>query len=211
MYSLIMAGGQANRMKRREKALIQLLGKPLVEYALGSTRAAGLHPVVITTRKTPFTINYCRATGTDWICTEGKGYVADLIESAEILEIKDPFFSMCVDIPGLTGDHIRMILDTYERSAHPALSVWVPCSLHQASGILPVYSEKINGIPASPAGVNILLGDTVTSEQPEEKLIIDDPALVFNLNSPEDLARAEVFFSGRRSAQLPTNPDMLPR
>lgn len=211
MYALIMAGGRANRMNRNEKALIRLLGKPLVQYVLESTRSAGLNPVVITTRKTPFTINYCRATGTDWICTEGKGYVADLIESAEVLEIKDPFFSMCVDIPGLNGDHIRMILDRYERSAHPALSVWVPCSVHHTYGIPPVYSEQVNGIPVSPAGVNILLGSMVTFEQPEEMLIIDDPALAFNLNCPEDLARAEAFFSGRSSAVLPTNPDMLPR
>jgi adenosylcobinamide-phosphate guanylyltransferase len=51
----------------------------------------------------------------------------------------------------------------------------------------------VNGVTASPAGVNILLGERITEPQPELQLLMEDPALAFNINTGNDLECAVRF------------------
>jgi adenosylcobinamide-phosphate guanylyltransferase len=55
------------------------------------------------------------------------------------------------------------------------------------------YREQIGGTDACPAGVNILRGDGIGAEQEEFALLLDEPGLALNVNTREDLARAEAF------------------
>ncbi len=195
MYGLIMAGGLATRLHGGEKALIRVFDKPLIKYVLDTIKKTNLQPVIITSHKTPLTNNYCRAHNLDFIEEDGNGYVNDLISAVEILEITGPFLTICVDILGISDKHLDEISNRYKQSGKPALSVWIPLSCYEKTGVTPQYIEKIDGIDAAPAGINILLGEIVKEEQTEERMIISSPALTFNLNTPDDLLLAEKFFN----------------
>jgi adenosylcobinamide-phosphate guanylyltransferase len=57
------------------------------------------------------------------------------------------------------------------------------------------YHEQIDSVDACPAGVNILRGDRIATEQEEFTLLLDEPRLALNVNTREDLARTEAFLT----------------
>ncbi len=188
MYALIMAGGRGTRLGQGEKALARVLDKPLLSYVLAAVTDAGLDPVVITSPHTPYTANYCRIHDILWICTDGKGYVEDIRQAITELSIKGPCLTICADLPGITAEHIKIARDTFEKSGFPAGSVWVPSPNGHAADTLP-------GIPV---GMNILTGALIDEEQNEIQILISDPLLALNVNTPEDLADAERLLSLKR-------------
>jgi len=194
-----MAGGRGTRLQMGEKGLVRLCDRPLIEYVISTLGESGLEPVVVTTPRTPYTANYCRTREVDQICTEGAGYVEDIAEAVEILGEDGPVLIVCADIPGLSRDHLDMILSSYDAGGKPACSVWIPAYRLKEQGCQVNYTKEIAGTQASPAGLNILLGSSIEDEQDELCLLIDDPALVFNINTREELIAAEQFFRSRRN------------
>ncbi len=190
-----MAGGRGSRLQMGEKGLVRLCDRPLIEYVLDTLENSGFEPVVITTPRSPYTANYCRVRGIDQICTEGVGYVEDLVEAVDILGEKGPVLIVCADIPGLRPEHLDHILSNYEASGNSACSVWIPSSLVPVQGCMQSYTREISGVEAVPAGLNILLGSAITREQDELCILIDDPLLSFNINNQAELIAAEKFFS----------------
>ena len=196
-----MAGGQGSRLKKGEKGLVRLCDRPLIEYVLTTLENSYFEPLVITTPRTPYTANYCRVRGVDQITTEGTGYIEDVVEAVQLAGEDGPVLIICVDTPGLRGDHLDHILSTYYEAEKDACSVWVPVSRAQELGCISQHTQTITGIPAFPAGINILLGERVGLVQEETEILIDDPALAFNINTQSELLIAETFFSGKSSIQ----------
>ena len=193
-----MAGGRGTRLQMGEKGLVRLCDRPLIEYVISTLEDSGFEPVVVTTPRTPYTANYCRTREVDQICTEGAGYVEDIEEAVEILGEEGPVLIVCADIPGLCRDHLDQIVSSYDTGGKPACSVWIPAYRFEEQGCRVHYTKEIAGTQASPAGLNILLGSSIEDEQDELCLLIDDPALVFNVNTREELTAAEEFFKSRR-------------
>ncbi len=192
-----MAGGRGTRLQMGEKGLVRLCDKPLIEYVISTLEESGFEPVVVTTPRTPYTANYCRTREVDQICTEGAGFVEDIAEAVEILGEEGPVLIVCADIPGLRRDHLDQIISSYNAGGKPSCSVWIPSYRFEEHGCRVHYTKEIAGIQASPAGLNILLGSSIEDEQDELSLLIDDPALVFNVNTREELTAAEQFFRSR--------------
>jgi adenosylcobinamide-phosphate guanylyltransferase len=195
MLALVMAGGRGSRLMMGEKALVRLCDRPLIDYVLTTLENAGFDPLVVTTPRTPYTANYCRMRGVDQICTEGIGYIEDIAEAIELTAEVGPALIICVDTPGLCIEHLDKILSTYFASGKDACSVWIPASLMQESGCSASYIQMIGDTPAIPAGINILLGERIDEEQDEVPILIEDPALAFNINTQTELKLAESFFS----------------
>lgn len=196
-----MAGGQGSRLKMGEKGLVRLGDRPLIEYVLTTLENSYFEPLVITTPRTPYTANYCRVRGVDQITTEGIGYIEDVAEAVQLAGEDGPVLIICVDTPGLRTDHLDHILSTYNNAEKDACSVWVPVIRAQELGCIVQYTQLIAGIPASPAGINILLGERIGLVQEETEILIDDPALALNINTQSELHIAETFFSGKSSIQ----------
>jgi adenosylcobinamide-phosphate guanylyltransferase len=193
MRALIMAGGAGSRLRRGEKPLTLVCGRPMVSYIADAFRSAGCEPVVVVSYKTPMTANWCRAQNIAVVRTAGDGYIEDMVSAVCHLEESQPLVISVSDIPCITPGLIRTILEFYERCGKDALSTWVPASrVKSCRGGMP-YHEQIGGIDACPAGVNILRGDGIGAEQAECTFLIDDPRLALNVNTPEDLARTETF------------------
>jgi adenosylcobinamide-phosphate guanylyltransferase len=193
MYALIMAGGSGSRLNRGEKPLISLCGRPMISYVIDAFCAGGFDPVVAASPKTPMTMNWCRAQGIAFCKAEGRGYVEDMISAVEILDEQHPLFVCVSDIPCITAKVIRQIADTYHMSGKDACSSWVPADLVQSCRGEISYMEKVNGIEACPAGVNILRGDLISQPQEELQILLSEPGLALNVNTRADLAKAEEF------------------
>lgn len=198
MRALIMAGGAGNRLKMGEKPLILIYGKPMISYITDAFLSAGCEPVAIVSPNTPMTANWCRAQGISIIRTGGDGYVDDMVCAVHNLEEDKPVIISVSDIPCITPAIIATILRSYRDCGKDALSTWVPARLVKSCrGGMP-YREQIGSVEACPAGVNILRGNDIDTEQEEFSFLLDEPRLALNVNTPEDLARAEAFLASDR-------------
>jgi adenosylcobinamide-phosphate guanylyltransferase len=193
MLALIMAGGEGSRLGMGEKPLVTILGMPMISRVIEAFRGAGLDVVVVATPKTCFTQNWCRAQGIPLFRAAGLGYVEDLIEAVSELDEEAPLFTCGGDMPCITPSAISAIRSAYWDSDYPACSVWIPLATSENLGLSPAYTQLVNGVTASPAGVNILLGERITEPQPELQLLMEDPALAFNINTGNDLECAVRF------------------
>ena len=187
MHALILAGGEGTRLGMGEKPLVSICGRPMVGWVIDACVAAGLDVVVVATRRTPMTLNYLRAQGVDFHLAAGQGYVEDIVEAVTELGIKGPLFTSVADIPCLRPEHVEEIRETYSSQKRPALSTWIPMSLCQPAGCRTDYTEIVDGTPAVPIGVNILLGERINEPQEEYRLLLRDPALARNVNTREEL------------------------
>jgi adenosylcobinamide-phosphate guanylyltransferase len=193
MHALIMAGGAGSRLARGEKPLTLVCGRPMISYITDAFRAARCEPVVVVSPKTPMTANWCRAHDIAVIQTGGEGYIEDMVSAVRNLEEDTSLIISVADIPCITPALITTILRSYHDCGKDALSTWVPAHrVKSCRGGMP-YHERIGGVEACPAGVNILRGEGIDAEQEEFALLLDEPRLALNINTPEDLARTEAF------------------
>lgn len=197
MLALILAGGEGSRLKLGEKALVPVAGRPMLSRVIDAFTGAGVEPVVVTSHKTPYTRNFCRAHGIDTINTAGIGYVEDLQEAVEFSGEEGPLFTSAADIPYLTSDIVTRVRDEYLASGKQACSTWVPISLCERYGMQPRYRQEISGVEATPCALNIFLGALLTDEQDELMILLEEPGLVFNVNTREELEAAELVFKNQ--------------
>ncbi|MDD4126844.1 MAG: NTP transferase domain-containing protein [Methanomicrobium sp.] len=194
MLALIMAGGLGTRMNLGEKPLLTIGKRPMLSYVISAFEDAGFDILVVVTKKVPMTKNWCRANGIEIYQSEGIGYVEDLINCITDIGEEAPFFSCVSDIPGITPQIINKISGIYDNSGMQACSVWVPQALFNENNCKCNYHEKINDIVCCPVGLNILDGADICNEQEELKVLLNEPALTFNVNTQEELKRAEIYF-----------------
>lgn len=197
MRALIMAGGAGSRLAMGEKPLIPVCNRPMISYVIDAFLAAGCEPVVVASRKTPMTMNWCRAQGIAMVRAGGDGFIPDLVKAVHDLEEKSSLFVTVSDIPCLNAETLLTIISQYRVSGKDALSTWVPASLVRSCRDGMPYREQVEGIEACPAGINILRGDLIDREQDEFRFLLSDSRIAMNVNTREDLARAEVFFKKR--------------
>lgn len=195
MLALILAGGEGSRLRLGEKALVMVAGRPMLSRVIDAFTRAGIDAVVVTSNKTPFTRNFCRANDYDFIDTEGIGYVEDMCEAVLMSGEEGPIFTSAADIPFLTPDIIGQVLDRYFESKKPACSTWIPLEICEQYGMKPRYIETVHGVLATPCALNIFLGALVSEVQDEEAVLLHEPGLAFNVNTREELEAAERAFA----------------
>ncbi|MEN6519365.1 MAG: NTP transferase domain-containing protein [Methanospirillum sp.] len=199
MLGLILAGGQGTRYGEGEKPLALCGGRPMIERVADALDGAGLEVVVVASPCTPFTQNWCRAHDLLCVCTEGKGYVEDLVEAADLLGLDEPVLCVSADLPCLTAELVGEVVAAYEAQALPALSVWVP--VEDENNVNAPCIEEVDGRRAVPAGINVLDGGRMNGAQEETRLLLDDPRLRHNVNTPDALKAAEAFLASAESPQ----------
>lgn len=187
MLALILAGGEGTRLGRGEKPLIDICGMPMVARVIDAFTSAGIEVMVAVSARTPMTLNYLRAQRIPFYRAGGRGYVEDIVDAVTELDVSAPLFTSVADLPCLRPDHVKEIRDAYLSQERPALSSWVPRDLCPPGGCRTEYTEVVDGIPSVPVGVNILLGERIAEPQEEHRLLLRDPALAWNVNTPEDL------------------------
>jgi len=196
IIALVMAGGRGSRMNSdREKPLMIVNGKPLIEHVLHALRDSSLVDkiIVATSCHTPETGLHVENLGFEVLKTPGNGYVEDLsfILSQDAFE-DEVILTLTSDLPLITARIIDLVLGEYLKSSTPAMSVMVPVEIFREHGLKP--SLVLQNVV--PSGLNILRGND--TEQDEEVLVLGKIELALNINSPEDIICLEKLWGNSR-------------
>jgi GTP:adenosylcobinamide-phosphate guanylyltransferase len=182
--ALIMAGGKGTRMELDvEKPLVKINEKPMIQYIIDALKNTDKinNIIVATSKNTPETRNFLDKQHIDVIETPGKGYVHDLGFIISNFELDDILLTVTSDLPLINSDILEYVLEEYEKSNKPAMSVLVPVHVFEKYNIKPtmVFENLI------PSGLNILR--SINKTQDEKVLIIERIELALNINTCEDI------------------------
>lgn len=195
--ALIMAGGKGTRMKvNGEKPLIEIEGKPLIQYVIEAVLGAdGLDDLVVATSlNTPKTTEFVKNLDIKVIETPGQGYIEDLgfiLQKSEFRDDDEIILTITADMPLITGEIIDQVLKEYKKCGKPAMCVAVPLEIFRERGLKP----SILMGDAVPSGLNILRRSN--KQQDEEVLRLEKIELALNINSPKDIIVLEKILKRR--------------
>jgi molybdenum cofactor guanylyltransferase len=185
----VMAGGRGTRMGR-PKAAVELGGRPLIAYPLAALAGAGLEAVVVAKRDTPLpelevTVWHEPNEPAHPLC----GILAALEQAGR------PILACGCDMPFLVP---KLLLHLATRSRplvvpraggrlHPLLARYGPALLDPLGRALD---------SAEPLHEVVSRLDPFLVDEHALRRFGDPERLLFNLNTPEDLARAEDLLKG---------------
>jgi adenosylcobinamide-phosphate guanylyltransferase len=197
--ALVMAGGKGTRMKLQvEKPLIEVCGKPVIQYVLAALKGAKKidRIIVATTKSTPKTTVLMRKLGVEVIETPGKDYVSDMGWVVQTLKL-GVFLAIAADLPLVKPEMIDSIVDRYESCGKPALTVAVPLEVKTCLGMCIDYSFKHEEIDAVPVGLNIIDGTKRYGDEwlDQDIYVVNHRELAVNINTVEELKLAESLLS----------------
>jgi len=182
--ALIMAGGKGTRMELDvEKPLVEINEKPMIQYVIDALKNTDkIHNIIVATSgNTRRTKTFLKEQGIDTIETPGDGYVHDLGFIISNFKLDDILLTVTADLPLISSDILDYVLEEYEKSKKPAMSVLVPLHVFEEYGIKPTMMFE-NLIPS---GLNILR--SINKTQDEKVLIIERIELALNINTCEDI------------------------
>jgi adenosylcobinamide-phosphate guanylyltransferase len=192
-----MAGGRGSRLRRGEKPLVTLFGRPLIDYVALALEDSSVDRIfVATTDNVPRTRVWAIERGLSVMETGGYGYVADMIEAVKKAEVTGPIMIIMADLPLVTSDLIDEIIEVYEERPEPALSTHTPLDLHSRLGRRPDSLFNYHGRLIVPAGINVLDGVDIEKEQEDFHLILERIELAVNVNVAGDLMLCEKIMQG---------------
>jgi len=193
--ALVMAGGKGTRMQiTEEKPLIEICGKPVIEYVLASLKQAKkIDSIIVAVSDcTPKTAELMRQFSVKVFETPGKDYVSDMGYAAKNLKL-GVFLAIAADLPLVTSEVLDAIVDRYERCGKPALTVAVPVETKTKLGMSMEYSFKIDDKDVVPAGINVIDGNKRYGDEwlDQDICLLDKEELAVNINTMRELRIAE--------------------
>jgi len=194
IVALIMAGGKGTRFGGdTEKPMAQFIGKPLIrrviEAAKESKRIAETYVAV--TSYSPKTAKEAAEASVKVVETDGQGYHADLQQAVQDANLKCPVLIISADLPLLNGEFLDEIIEEYEESGKPALTVLIPEEAFREYGVSAVSLFEHDGKMYAVSGINIIDGQRILEEQEQEVIVSRRPEAVFTVNSSKDLESAK--------------------
>jgi adenosylcobinamide-phosphate guanylyltransferase len=190
-----MAGGKGTRMKlAQEKPLVEVCGKPVIQYVLAALESAKKIDkiIVATTNGTPKTTKLMRQLGVEVIETPGKDYVSDMGWVVQTLKL-GVFLAIAADLPLVKPGMIDSIVERYERCGKPALTVAVPLETKAKLGMCIEYSFKTDGQDVVPVGINVIDGSKRYGDEwlDQDICLLNHEELAVNINTVQELELAE--------------------
>jgi adenosylcobinamide-phosphate guanylyltransferase len=199
IVALVMAGGKGTRMKlKEEKPLIEVCGKPVIEYVLAALKTAKKidRVIVATTNYTPKTTVLMRHLGVEVIETPGNDYVSDMGYVVQTLKL-GVFLAIAADLPLVKGELIDAVVKRYEHCGKPALTVAVPLETKAKLGMCIEYSFKEDNRDVVPVGINVIDGTKRYGDEwlDQDILVMNNSELAVNINTISELQLAERLLS----------------
>ena len=199
IVALVMAGGKGTRMRiTQEKPLIQVCGKPVIEYVLAALNdAKKIDSIIVATSScTPKTTQLMKQLGVQVIETPGKDYVSDMGYAVQTLKL-GVFLAIAADLPLVKGEMIDSIVERYERCGKPALTVAVPLKTKAKLGMCIEYSFKTADEDAVPVGINVIDGHKRYGDEwlDQDIYLLNRQELAVNINTVSELQLAELLLN----------------
>jgi len=191
VVALVMAGGRGTRMGgSEEKTLVKIRGKPMIDYVLEALKnAAGIDRIIVTVSKhTPQTARRARELSFETFETPGLDFVLDMRHAIKDLGLREVLI-ISADLPLVTNEFIEDVLRRYEECGKPCLSVMVTEESYRKIGM----RIDLGGSRLIPTGINVIDGEKIDEpELEQENFIITAAEITMNVNTPEDLQKAEL-------------------
>ncbi len=199
VVALIMAGGKGTRMKlTQEKPLVEVCGKPAIQYVLSALRDAKKidRIIVATSNCTPKTTRLMQQLGVEVVETPGKDYVSDMGYAVQNLKL-GVFLAIAADLPMVKGEMIDAVVERYELCGKPALTVAVPVATKTKLGMCIEYSFKIGEMDVVPVGINVIDGSKRYGDEwlDQDICLLNYRELAVNINTVPELQLAERLLS----------------
>ena len=198
--ALIMAGGKSQRFgKNTEKPTVKLGGKSFIQRVVEAAEAAEkiAEVYVAVTKFNLQTAKEAAKTTAKVVITDGKGYHNDLQQAIKKAKLNGPVLVISSDLPLLTEKFLDEVISRYEKAGKSALVVLVPIEACGKYSVSPTSFYEYKGKEYAVSGIDIIdgkqiiRGQPLTEEQPQETFITESPEAVFNINTPSDLKAAE--------------------
>jgi molybdenum cofactor guanylyltransferase len=172
---VVLAGGAATRLGGA-KATLELGGRPLIAYPLAAFAQAGIEAVVVAKRDTGLPpLDVPRLTEPDEPTHPLLGLVTGLAHAGG-----RPIVTSPCDTPFVTPALLTSLAATPTTAA-----------VHDGRRLHPLLARyQPDDLPALQRGLAESASATSTAESLAPAAIEADPALTFNVNTPEDLAYA---------------------
>jgi len=194
IVALIMAGGKGTRFGGdTEKPMAQFIGKPLIRRVIEATKESKriAETYVAVTSYSPKTAQEAAEASVKVVETDGQGYHADLQQAVQDANLKCPVLIISADLPLLNGEFLDEIIEEYEESGKPALTVLIPEEAFREYGVSAVSLFEHDGKMYAVSGINIIDGQRILEEQEQEVIVSRRPEAVFTVNSSKDLESAK--------------------
>ena len=195
--ALVMAGGKGLRMGRSEKPLIKVLGRPLIDYvldALSRSEEIG-RTIVITSLNTLETTGYIRSLGLEVFVASGEGFLKDLSEYLLSSRVGLYLVVSC-DVPTMQPEHFAKTIEVARRAKEKYLMFVVPRPIAAGLSHKPTI-VRLGAEEYVPSGLRIILVEGGALPDLSRPLYVVFPyrELGVNVNTPEDIARAEALLT----------------
>jgi len=194
IVALIMAGGKGTRFGGdTEKPMAQFIGKPLIRRVIEATKESKriAETYVAVTSYSPKTAKEAAEASVKVVETDGQGYHADLQQAVQDANLKCPVLIISADLPLLNGEFLDEIIEEYEESGKPALTVLIPEEAFREYGVSAVSLFEHDGKMYAVSGINIIDGQRILEEQEQEVIVSRRPEAVFTVNSSKDFESAK--------------------
>lgn len=184
-----------------EKPLVPLLGRPMIDWALDALlNSEGIGTLYVSvSHNVPQTMKHLAGLGIEVIMTSGTGYVFDLGEAMNHLRSDDVL--VCpADMPLITSQGIEEVLGYFRHARVASLSVAVPSSIVRSIGAIPSYTVMAEGREVVLCGVSVVDRELMLSGNTLSQgfMITEDEQFALNVNTREELNRAESLLRRRR-------------
>lgn len=192
IFGVILAGGEARRLGGADKAMVMLKGRPLIAHVLDRLEPQ-VEQVLISANGDAgrFASFGCDVLADDRSQGPLSGILAALIRAADLGATH--LVSTPVDTPFLPGDLVPRLLLAAESSREGLALARDATGDHPATAIWPVglASDVAAFLQSGEAKVT-----RFTAAHRASFADFPDPRAFMNLNTPEDLARAETMLKG---------------
>jgi len=188
----ILAGGLARRMGG-SKATVRLQGKPLISYPLEAMQAVLEEVAVIAKRDTELP----SLPGVEvWV--EPPSLYHPLLGVVRALELAGgrPVLACAADLPFVTPRLVGQLAHADPGDARAAIA----CQGGQTQPLLGCYEPAAVGALNEAARRGEAIREAVAALEPL-LVQVGDPDALFNVNSPEDLSRAEAILERRAASR----------
>ena len=191
---VILAGGRGRRMDERDKGLIYLEQRPLIEYVIEAISPQVTQLLINANRSE----SEYRRYGLPVISDQITGYVGPLAGMAAAMQVSNSDFVVSVpcDTPWVPHDLVSRLKDKLEREQADV------CVAHDGERMHPVFALIRSGMADSLETYLNTGARAVHRWCQQQKLAIadfsDQPEAFINVNTPEELAAAARYLQASR-------------
>jgi adenosylcobinamide-phosphate guanylyltransferase len=187
MIGLVMAGGKGTRMNLFDEKLLLEYKKPVIFHVVDALKNSGCFSKVIvaTSSNSPKTKQTLEQQGIETLDTPGKGYVSDL--NLLLQNIDEFTFVVSGDLPFLDEKIVQIMVEKFNPD-----SVWTSFIVSKKFlDSLCLESKaliKSGNTVCTYTGISMIDAKKIKNMNPvkENRLILDDKRIAFNLNTKQD-------------------------